>query len=121
MLISSLLRSAFHGLHGICEQVKETWLASDYPDGVWSDPAQFRHACLHAMKAIGKISALIDHADHERMDTDEARELRAELPKLLADLIRCTAKMAETAPGEPVDLASAYVARAKQLATRWGH
>lgn len=47
----------------------------------------------------------------------EATEAAAELPKLLADLIRCTAKMAE-AMG--IDVAKAYVDRADQLATRWG-
>lgn len=119
--MNSLLRSAFHGLESISKQVEETWRASDYPPAVQSDAAQFRHACLHAIKALGKISALIDHADHESMDTAEARGLREELPKLLSDLVRCTAKMAETAPGEPVDLARSYLARAEQLATRWNH
>jgi hypothetical protein len=109
------------GLAVLARQVSETWLAIDYPEAVRSDAAQFRHACLHATKAIGKITALIDHADHERLDDPEAVALRSELPKLLADLIRCTAKMAETAPLQPVLLPQAYIARAKQLAERWGH
>jgi hypothetical protein len=109
------------GLAVLSRQVKETWLKEDYPKEVQSDTAQFRHACLHAIKALGKISALIDHADHERLADKEAVELRKELPKLLSDIIRCTAKMAETAPSQPVALAISYIERAKQLATRWGH
>jgi hypothetical protein len=111
----------YSGLTVLARQVAETWLASDYPREVQSDKAQFRHSCLHAMKALGKISALVDHADHDRLADEEAIALRGELPKLLADLVRCTAKMAETAPEGRVSLACAYVDRAEQLATRWGH
>lgn len=109
------------GLEILAREVSETWLAFDYPAAVRSDAAQFRHARLHATKALGKIAALIDHAEHERLDDPEAVSLRAELPKLLADMIRCTAKMAQTAPFERVSLPQAYTERAKQLAERWGH
>lgn len=109
------------GLEELCNQVQKTWLATDYPSDMQSDQAQFRHAHIHATKALGKIAALIDHQDHERMADDEAKELRSELPKLLADLIRCTVKMAETAPTVKISLWRAYIDRAKQLATRWGH
>lgn len=67
------------GLAVLTRQVRETWLATDYPKAMRSDGAQFRHACLHATKAIGKITALIDHADHERLDDPRSpgREPRA--------------------------------------------
>jgi len=109
------------GLSALSEEVRATWRAEDYPVDAQSDEAQFRHAAIHAMKALGKISALIDHADHERLDVTEAAELSGELPKLLADLLRCTAKMAEKAPDGSVDMAGAYAGRAAQLAERWGH
>lgn len=105
------------GLAVLARQVQETWKAEDYPENVRSNFAQFRHAHSHAVKALGKLAAVIDHEEHGRVDT-EATEAAAELPKLLADLIRCSTKMAETMG---VNLAKAYVDRADQLATRWGH
>lgn len=121
-------RAIYEGLIALSRQVEETWLATDYPANVRSNAAQFRHACIHATKAVGKISALVDHADHQRLNDAEAIALRAELPKLLADLVRCAAKMAETAPNsprtkdfEPINFANAYIDRAEQLAKRWGH
>lgn len=111
------LETIFSGVTVIARQVEETWLATDYPEAVRSNFAQFRHAHMHAVKALGKIAAVIDHEEHERVDR-EATEAAAELPKLMADLIRCTAKMAE-AMG--INLAKAYVERAEQLAVRWGH
>lgn len=105
------------GLSIMARQVKETWLATDYPEPIRSNFAQFRHAHIHAAKALGKIATIIDHKEHERNDK-EATEAAAELPKLLADMIRCTAKMAE-AMG--IDIAKAYTERADQLAKRWGH
>jgi hypothetical protein len=109
------------GLEVLAREVLETWLAADYPPAIQSDTAQFRHALIHATKALGKIAALADHADHDHLNDDEAIGLRAELPKLLGDIIRCAAKMAEKAPGQPVVLWRAYTERADQLAQRWGH
>lgn len=115
------LQQIFAGLTVAARQVQQTWLASDYPTAVRSEFAQFRHAHTHAVKAVGKIAAIIDHEEHERVDR-EATEAAAELPKLLADMLRCSFKMAE-AMG--VDFAKAYVERAEQLAEqlaeRWGH
>jgi hypothetical protein len=106
------------GLNWAALDVEQNWLAADYPPAMQSDRAQFRHAHVHAAKALGKIAALVDHMDHERDADEEARALIAELPKLLADLIRCTAKMAETA-AEPINLGTAYYNRSEQLAERW--
>lgn len=106
------------GLLTVADQVKVTWLASDYPAAVQDDASQFRHAAIHASKAIGQIMALIDHAEHERLREAEAVCLREHLPNLLADLVRCAAKMAEVSG---IDFALAYIQRAKQLADRWGH
>lgn len=110
-----------YGLEEISIEVANSWLAADYPEDMRSDRAQFRHAHIHATKALGKIAALIDHQDHGRLTDPEARELRGELDKLLADLIRCTAKMSATAPIVHVPLWRAYIDRAMQLAARWGH
>lgn len=107
----------YSGLTVLARQVKETWLATDYPAEVRSNFAQFRHAHAHVIKAAGKIAAIIDHQEHERVDR-EATEAAAELPKLLADLIRCSTKMAEAVG---INIAAAYTERADQLAKRWGH
>lgn len=115
------LNAIADGLAVLSRKVSETWRSEDYPQAVRSDAAQFRHALIRAQKALGKIAALADHADHERLMGAEAIKLRSELPKLLGDLIRCTAKMAEKAPGEAIALHKAYVDRAAQLAERWGH
>lgn len=113
--------SVVHALEELQLEVGRTWLASDYPRDMRGDDAQFRHAHLHATKALGKIAALIDHADHERLKDAEAIGLREELPKLLADLLRCAAKMASMAPMGQVNLGLSYSNRASQLAERWGH
>jgi hypothetical protein len=110
-----------YGLEAVSIEVSKTWLAEDYPEDMRDDRAQFRHSHIHATKALGKIAALIDHQDHGRLGDEEARALLGELPKLLADLVRCTAKMAATAPIVHVPLWRAYTDRAKQLAARWGH
>lgn len=111
------LNAISDGLSVAARQVKETWLATDYPEAVRSNFAQFRHAHTHAAKALGKIAAVIDHEEHERVDR-EATEAAAELPKLLADMLRCTLKMAEAMD---INFPKAYVDRAAQLAERWGH
>lgn len=113
--------SIVHALEDLQHEVERTWLASDYPRDMQTDDAQFRHAHVHAMKALGKIAALVDHADHFRLNDLEAIALREELPKLLADLIRCAAKMSSTATAGKINLGLAYSDRAAQLATRWGH
>lgn len=110
-----------YGLEELSVEVANTWIAADYPEDMRSDRAQFRHAHVHATKTLGKIAALIDHQDHGRLFDLEARELRGELAKLLADLVRCTAKMAATAPLVHIHLWRAYIDRAKQLAKHWGY
>lgn len=109
------------GLSALAREVERTWRAEDYPPNMRGPQAQFRHALIHATKALGKIAALADYSDHDRLDEEEARALRTELPKLLADLIRCAAKMAEKAPYGAIPLASAYIDRADGLAKRWGY
>lgn len=106
------------GLSEIVDEVAEHWHASDYPGDMQRKREQFRHAHIHAIKALGKIAAIIDHADHDNLTGDEARGLLSELPKLIADLVRCAAKMTETAP-IPMLLSRAYMERAEQLAERW--
>ena len=106
------------GIEEISRWVERTWRTETYPKAMHSRPAQFRHAHTHAVKALGKIAAVIDHEEHGRHDQPdlEAADAARELPKLLADLINCAVRMAEMCS---VDLAEAYVMRARTIEERW--
>lgn len=114
----SLKHEMLRGLSAVMDDVAANWRAADYPPDMQRQREQFRHAHTHAVKALGKIAAIIDAADHDRLKDPEALALLDELPKLIADLVRCAAKLAETAPREVV-FSLAYVNRAEQLARRW--
>lgn len=62
-----------------------------------SDPT---HALVHLTKALGKVAAAINDAEHE------GRAVSPEVGKYLADLVICTARVAPN-----VDLATACADR----------
>lgn len=64
----------------------------------------FSHAITHAMKAIGKLSAIVDDLDHHR-------ECGIEPDEYMADLVICALRMATTYPGRNIDLNSALIER----------
>lgn len=67
----------------------------------------FTHAHIHAMKALGKIAAIIDDYDHRRSSEESHR-----LPDYLADLVICALRMANTFPApDPIPLGLAVVQR----------
>lgn len=109
-----------NGLNTVTSEVRRTWRAEDYPELYQTDFAQFRHAAIHAVKAIGQIMALIDLIEHQS-ESNELGVLNHKLPKLLGDLVRCAAKMAIHAPARPLSLSASYIDRAEELAERWGH
>jgi hypothetical protein len=103
----------------------EYWTDSSYPDSFNCEPLphrHFNHALTHAMKALGGLSALSDALDHERMakrgyaDT-EAEQFVANAGKWLADLVICSARMAEQLN---VDLDAEVQYRTGVLRARWG-
>jgi hypothetical protein len=102
------------------------WNEGQYPDRFNTEAMPHRHyshALTHALKALGKLAALSDGLDHQLMgkhdnSDPELKKLLAEAPKLLADVVICTAKMAAELP-EPVDLNTALVRRLRQLRNRW--
>ena len=72
-----------------------------------SNPQQhkdFAHAITHAMKALGKLSTIVDDLDHRRKE-DFAPD------KYMADLVVCALRMANTFPGATIDLESAVIDR----------
>lgn len=64
----------------------------------------FQHAGIHVMKALGKIAAMINDAEHAGTDWDECS-------KYLADLVICAMRMANTIPGDKIDLQRAVISR----------
>lgn len=70
----------------------------------------FQHALLHVVKAGGKLSAIIDDADHRvTHDFD-----RGAVRKYLADLVICALQMAAVAPGIPINLEEGVVERLRE-------
>lgn len=60
----------------------------------------FAHALLHIHKSAGKLAAEVEEADHNAealFDSDV-------VGKMLADLVICTMRMANTSPTGAVDL-----------------
>ena len=59
----------------------------------------FGHALNHVHKAAGKLSAEVDDAEHGGSDFAPG-----DVDKLVADLVVCALRMANTRPGRPIDL-----------------
>lgn len=67
----------------------------------------FQHAITHTMKALGKLSAIIDDADHgEGMFFPPA-----DVEKYLADVIICAIRAASVNPMGPIDIERAVIRR----------
>jgi len=64
----------------------------------------FSHAITHVMKAVGKLSAIVDDMDHRR-------ECEIQPDKYIADLVVCALRLATTYPGRTIDLNSALIER----------
>lgn len=64
----------------------------------------FAHAITHAMKALGKLSTIVDDMDHRR-------DSEFEPDKYMADLVLCALRMSNTYPGRIIDLESALIER----------
>ena len=66
----------------------------------------FGHALLHVTKAVGKLAALVDDAEHggcefKPEDTD----------RYVADLVVCALRLANACPGRHIDLERAVIER----------
>lgn len=66
----------------------------------------FAHAITHTMKALGKLSDLVNEAEHGGCEfTPEQTD------RYVADLVVCALRMANTIPGRTMDLQKAVVDR----------
>lgn len=69
-----------------------------------------QHAMIHGIKSMGKLSALFDHQDHGNgVERD-----RVDVPNLVADLVVCALRMANTSPWGKFDLEAAVVERLRR-------
>jgi hypothetical protein len=69
----------------------------------------FAHALHHVSKAVGKLHGLADDMDHNK---DLALSLNAnEYSKYIADLVVCALRLANTFPGQVIDLESEVIKR----------
>ena len=71
----------------------------------------FSHAILHAQKALGKLADFVDRMDHDRTIADMAAAGGQVHGAYVADLVVCALRMANTFPGQSLDLAKAVVER----------
>jgi hypothetical protein len=70
----------------------------------------FGHALVHVTKASGRLAELVDNIDHDRDTTDDP-ELAEKYSKYLADLVVCALRMANTFPGQHINLERAVIER----------
>lgn len=91
-------------------QEKLPWNMENYSEMFQASPLPHKnlgHALLHVTKASGKLSDIVNKLDH-----DQTLLLpKSEFGKYLADLVICAARMANTVPGEPIDLGKAVFDR----------
>jgi hypothetical protein len=98
------------------------WRDSDYPDSFNTEVSEhrhFTHAMTHAMKALGRISGVVDDWDHQRMQKWAGVKVapdEGEIWRWLADLVICSLRMAQQ---QQIDLESAVERRIEQLKERW--
>lgn len=84
------------------------WDEDTYTEEHLKDPLnRFRHALLHATKALGKIAGAIEPVDHK----DEVELDVNDVAKYLADLVICASRMSQTLPGHKLNLEQRVLAR----------
>ena len=66
----------------------------------------FGHALLHVQKAIGKLAAVVNDAEHGGSTFPPE-----EVDDYVADLVVCALRMANTCPGRVIDLEEAVIRR----------
>lgn len=67
----------------------------------------FQHTLLHVTKATGKLSAIVEDADHGRFPYFPAGDVQ----KYCADLVICAMRLANTNPSGSFDLLGAVIHR----------
>jgi len=70
------------------------------------DHKDFAHALLHIQKAVGKLAAVINDAEHGGSSFHPG-----EVDYYVADMVICALRMANTCPGRIIDLQSTVIER----------
>lgn len=113
------------GVKDVQDMLPRYWTDQSYPDDFNGAPLphrHFNHSLTHAMKALGGLAALSDAMDHERMQNrgnsdPEAEQYAASAGKWLADIVICSARMAEQLQ---INLDDSVQYRINTLIERWG-
>jgi len=93
-------------------ELQKVWTEEFYSEEFRGSPAKdknFRHALLHAMKAIGKLVEMPEASDHAGVNAVTYSIESAE--KYLADLIICAVRMASEHPLKTIDIENAVLER----------
>ncbi len=104
-------------------QIPAFWRDEQYSDAYNTlalPHRHFNHALTHSLKALGQLAAYSDALDHGAMekhrDKQEVEHLHDQVAKWLADVVICTARMAQQVG---VDLDAAVTERLISLGKRW--
>lgn len=93
-------------------ELQKVWTEETYSEEFRNSPAKdknFRHALLHATKAIGKLVEMSEMSDHDGVNAVTYSIESAE--KYLADLIICAVRMASEHPLKTIDIENAVIER----------
>jgi hypothetical protein len=101
--------------HNLNEYVEDIWHDDQYPKEFNTEVSPHRHlthALLHAVKACGKLTEVVDDADHRLEQGGQT----VKAIKALADLVICAQRMAQTID---IRLDNAVSSRLRELGKRY--
>lgn len=105
-------------IEALQDEVRRIWTSDTYADKFNRARAlglrhiDCTHATLHISKAAGKIASIVEPADHGgNID-------KLALAQALADLLICSARLANEAPEGPIDLSASTMTRLAEIEIR---
>lgn len=93
-------------------ELPRLWTDELYSEEFRASPSRykdFQHALLHVRKAEGRLSEMVEEADHGGQPFKIS-----DVEKYLADLVICTVRLALKSPNFPIDLEKAVLDRIEQ-------
>jgi hypothetical protein len=92
-------------------ELPKLWTDELYSEQFKASPSKykdFQHALLHVRKAEGRLSEMVEEADHDGVPRSFPID---DVEKYIADLVICTVRLALTYPGGAIDLEKAVLGR----------
>lgn len=96
------------------EELPAIWTDEQYSRRFKESPSKykdFEHALKHITKTLGKLTEMVEEADHAQNDGEMAHFKREEVEKLVADLVIVAVRLALKNPTGPFDLEKAVLLR----------